>query len=254
MRIASWNVNSLKVRLPQVEQWLQTAQPDILGLQELKLSDEMYPDQALQALGYHSAWSGQKTYNGVALISRQLPSEVVKDIPGFDDPQRRVVAATYGDLRVINLYVVNGQSVGSDKYAYKLAWLAALRDWLSEEIRRYPKLVVIGDFNVAPADLDVHDPKAWANDVLCSPAERAALQALLALGLHDSFRHQRPDLQSFSWWDYRLQGFRRNRGLRIDLVLISDALLPRLSDTGIDREPRGWERPSDHTPVWAELA
>lgn len=254
MRIASWNVNSLKVRLPQVEQWLQTAQPDILGLQELKLSDEMYPDEALQALGYHSAWSGQKTYNGVALISRQPPAEVVKDIPGFEDPQRRVVAATYGDLRVVNLYVVNGQSVGSDKYAYKLDWMAALRDWLSSEIERYPRLVVIGDFNVAPADLDVHDPKAWDNDVLCSEPERDALKALLALGLHDSYRQLNPDVQSFSWWDYRLNGFRRNRGLRIDLVLVSDALLPTLADTGIDREPRGWERPSDHTPVWAELA
>lgn len=254
MRIATWNVNSLKVRLPQVEQWLQSAQPDIVGLQEIKLEDDKYPAEAIEALGYRSVWSGQKTYNGVALIARQEATEVVKDIPSLEDPQRRVIAASYGDLRVVNLYVVNGQSVGSEKYSYKLDWLNALHDWLGEEIRRHPKLVVIGDFNIAPADLDVHDPAAWDGEVLCSAPERDALARILELGLTDSFRHQRPDEQCFSWWDYRMGGFRRNRGLRIDLVLVAQALLPDLRDSGIDREPRAWERPSDHAPAWVELA
>ncbi len=253
MRLASWNVNSLKVRLPHVEQWLQTAQPDILGLQELKLDDASYPSEAIEALGYQSVWSGQKTYNGVALIAREPAREVVKDIPGLEDPQRRVIAATYGDLRVINLYVVNGQAVGSEKFDYKLHWLSMLRDWLQDELARHPKLVVMGDFNITPADIDVHDPQAWAGEILCSEPEREALQQICALGLTDSFRHHQPEQQSFSWWDYRMGGFRRNRGLRIDLILLSQALLGKVTESGIDREPRGWERPSDHAPAWVRL-
>ena len=253
MRIASWNVNSLKVRLPHVEQWLHSAQPDIVGLQELKLDDSSFPADAIEAMGYRSVWFGQKTYNGVALIAREEASDVIKGIPGLDDPQRRAIAATYGDLRVINLYVVNGQSVGSDKYVYKLEWLSALHDWLQEELNRYPKLVVMCDFNIAPADLDVHDPAAWADEVLCSRPEREALERILALGLIDSFRQHRPQEQCFSWWDYRMGGFRRNLGLRIDLILLADALASQLKDSGIDREPRRWERPSDHAPAWVEL-
>jgi exodeoxyribonuclease-3 len=253
MKIASWNVNSLKVRLPHLKDWLAQAQPDILALQELKLSDEDFPTAELAELGYRALVNGQKTYNGVALLSRSEGEAVEKDIPGFADPQRRVIAASYGDLRVIGLYVVNGQEVGSEKYAYKLSWMAALHAWLAQEIRAHPQLVVLGDFNVAPEDRDVHDPGAWHEQILCSTAERAALRALLDLGLHDSLRLQHADAGLYSWWDYRAAAFRRNLGLRIDLVLVSEALRPRLRAAGIDKAPRRLERPSDHAPVWIEL-
>jgi len=256
MRIATWNVNSLNVRLPHLERWLGEAPPDVLGLQETKLEDARFPDAALAALGYRSVFSGQKTYNGVAILAHgQALEEVQIGIPGFDDEQKRAIAATVNGVRIVNLYVVNGQDVGTDKYAYKLRWLDAAHDWLAEEIKRYPQLVVLGDFNIAPDARDVHDPQVWNDDhILTSTAERAALQRLLALGLHDAFRLHHEDAGQSSWWDYRQAGFRRNQGLRIDLTLVSDALAPCTTAAGIDREPRTWERPSDHTPVWVKVA
>jgi len=255
MKIASWNVNSLNVRMPHLQQWLREFRPDVVALQETKLEDARFPDTALAELGYRSLFCGQKTYNGVALLSR-LPfdPECVTAIPGFEDPQKRVLAATVGDVRIVDLYVVNGEKVGSEKYAYKLRWLEALRAWLQEEQRRFPNLVVLGDFNIAPDDRDVHDPKRWREKVLCSTPEREALQALLGLGLHDSFRLFNEEPGQHSWWDYRLAAFQRGWGLRIDLVLVSEALRGRCVAAGIDTVPRGWERPSDHTPVWVELA
>jgi exodeoxyribonuclease-3 len=254
MKIASWNVNSLKVRLPHLEQWLKDAAPDVLGLQELKLEDPAFPHDAIAAAGYPArAVSGQKTYNGVALLARQPIDDVTIGIPGFEDPQRRVIAGTVGGIRVVDLYVVNGEAVGSDKYAYKLRWLDALTGWLKTELQRHPRMVVLGDFNIAPDDRDVHDPAAWHEQVLCSTAERAALAGILGLGFTDSFRLHQADGGHYSWWDYRQAAFRRNLGLRIDLVLVSDALTPHVRAAGIDREPRRWERPSDHAPVWVEI-
>ena len=253
MKIASWNVNSLNVRLPHLLEWLKQQQPDIVGLQETKLDDPRFPDDALAAAGYRSVFTGQKTYNGVALVSKEAASDVVTAIPGFDDEQKRVIAASYGGQRVVNLYVVNGKAVGDEKYDYKLRWLEAVQAWIADELSRHPRLVVIGDFNIAPDDRDVHDPAAWAGEILCSEPERDALRSILDLGLHDSFRLHCAEGGHFSWWDYRAAGFRRNLGLRIDLVLVSDALRGACRAAGIDREPRTWERPSDHTPVWAEF-
>ena len=255
MKIASWNVNSLNVRLPHLQRWLDEAKPDVVALQETKQEDHKFPEDALLELGYRSVFCGQKTYNGVAIVSR-LPfaGECVSAIPGFEDPQKRVIAATVGDVRIVNLYVVNGEAVGSEKFAYKLRWLAAVREWLAAEIATHPNLVVLGDFNIAPDDRDVWDPKRWREKILCSTPEREALQALLEIGLHDSFRLFNDEAGHHSWWDYRLSGFERGWGLRIDLALVSDALKARCTGAGIDREPRGWERPSDHTPVYVELA
>ncbi|HET6631482.1 MAG TPA: exodeoxyribonuclease III [Rhodanobacteraceae bacterium] len=253
MKIASWNVNSLKVRLPHLQQWLAQAEPDIVALQETKVTDEAFPRDELAAAGYQAVYSGQKTYNGVAILSREEARDVVTDIAGLDDPQRRILAATVGDLRIVDLYVVNGKTVGHEKYEYKLRWLAAVRDFLEAELKRHPKLVVLGDFNIAPDDRDVHDPVAWHDRILCSPPERAALNAILDLGLTDSFRLFTADRGHFSWWDYRQGAFRRNLGLRIDLILISDALKSAAVGATIDAEPRDWERPSDHTPVLLEL-
>ena len=253
MKIASWNVNSLKVRLPHLEEWLKLAQPDVVGLQETKLEDKAFPVDAIAALGYRCLYSGQKTYNGVAVLARQAPVDPVVAIPGFADEQRRVLAVTVGEVRVVNLYVVNGQAVGSDKYAYKLEWMRAVAQWLRAEQSRHPALVVLGDFNVAPEDRDVHDPEAWRDQVLCSAPERAALRAITDLGLADTFRLFEPGAGHYSWWDYRQAAFRRNLGLRIDLVLASAALRARCRGAGIDRAPRTWDRPSDHAPVWAEF-
>lgn len=255
MKIASWNVNSLPVRMPHLERWLRSAAPDVVGLQETKVDDERFPDTELAHLGYRSVFAGQKTYNGVALLSRVPAVDVQIGMPGFDDAQQRVIAATFGDVRVVNLYVVNGQAVGTDKYVYKLRWLEALHAWLRDELARHPKLVVLGDFNIAPDDRDVYDPAVWTDaHILTSRAERDALQRLLALGLHDAFRLHHVDAGCFSWWDYRQVAFARNLGLRIDLTLVSDALRPACAGAGIDREPRTWDRPSDHTPAWVELA
>ena len=253
MKIATWNVNSLKVRLPHLLEWAGQAEPDLLALQEIKQENAAFPHAELAALGYHAVVSGQKTYNGVALLARAAQSAIVTEIPGYADLQRRVLAATVNDLRVINLYVVNGQDPQSDKFRYKLEWLQAVTAWIAEELRSHPRLVVLGDFNIAPEDRDVYDPESWYEQVLCSSAERAALQRLLALGLHDSFRLCHDDGGHYSWWDYRAAAFRRNQGLRIDLLLVSDALRQRVVAAGIDTAPRSWERPSDHAPAWVTL-
>ena len=253
MKIASWNVNSIRVRLDQVLDWLAAEQPDILGLQELKMPTEDFPVDAFTELGYECLVNGQKTYNGVALLSKATGVSPQIDIPGFADTQKRAIAATYDDCRVVNLYVPNGQSVGSDKYEYKLNWLTALEHWLSNELAMHDKLVVMGDFNIAPEDRDVHDPEEWRGKILCSDAERAALNRLLELGMVDSFRLFDQDEGAFSWWDYRAAGFRRNRGLRIDLLLVSPAVADSCKQSRIDKEPRKLERPSDHAPVWIEI-
>jgi exodeoxyribonuclease-3 len=254
MKIATWNVNSLKVRLPHLREWLATAAPDVVALQETKTEDANFPAGEIAALGYRCVFSGQKTYNGVALLARSEPRDVVTDVPGLDDPQRRILIASVGDVRIANLYVVNGQQVGSEKFAYKLDWLAKVRAHLAQEIRRHPDLVVLGDFNIAPDDRDVHDPDAWREQILCSTPEREALRAMCELGLHDSFRLFEDGGGHFSWWDYRQAAFRRNLGLRIDLILASDALRGRCRGSIIDRTPRTWERPSDHAPAVLELS
>ena len=254
MKLASWNVNSLKVRLPQLVTWLALRQPDVVCLQETKLEDHNFPRSEIETAGYEIAFSGQKTYNGVALLSRHGISDVVCGNPHFPDEQKRLIAATTGETRVICAYMPNGQAVGSDKYDYKLAWLQALAEWLGEEMAVHPDLALAGDFNIAPDDRDVHDPAAWADQILCSKAERAAFQHLLALGLQDSFRLFNQPEKSFSWWDYRMLGFQKNHGLRIDHILLSAPLAGRCIAAGIDREMRKHERPSDHAPVLAELA
>jgi exodeoxyribonuclease-3 len=253
MRIATWNVNSLRVRLPQLLNWLETNPVDFIALQELKLTTEEFPLAELEARGWQSLANGQKTYNGVALLARSQGADLMRDMPGMEDPQRRVLAACYGALRVIGVYVPNGQTVGSEKYAYKLRWLENLRAWLEREIAQYPNIVVLGDFNIAPEDRDVHDPAAWAGSVHVSEPERAALRSILEVGFKDVFRSfdQPPGL--FSWWDYRMNSFRRNHGLRIDLMLASKPLAERVTACRIDREPRAWERPSDHAPVIADF-
>ena len=254
MKLATWNVNSLKVRLPHLTDWLQSATPDVVCLQELKLEDAKFPRDEIAAAGYASVSSGQKTYNGVAILSRRPAKDVQTGIPGFDDEQRRVIAATIGDARIVCLYAPNGQAVGSDKYEYKLRWYSALREWLASELTRHPNLAVLGDLNIAPEDRDVHDPKAWEGQVHVSEPERAAFRALIDLGLKDSFRLFEQPEKSYSWWDYRMMGFRRNAGLRIDFVLLSAALAARCTGCTVDKAPRKLERPSDHTPVIAELA
>jgi exodeoxyribonuclease-3 len=249
VRIATWNVNSLRVRLPQLLEWLQANSPEVVALQETKLLDEAFPVAELAAAGYRSVWSGQRSYNGVALLARDEPADVLRDMPGYDDPQRRVLAANIAGVRVINVYVPNGQSVGSDKYLYKLGWFRALCRWLRQELTAHPHLVVLGDFNVAPEDRDVHDPAAWVGSVLVSPDERAALQAALDLGLIDVFRRFEQPPRSYSWWDYRAGAFQRNNGLRIDLLLATPALAERCTACTIDREPRRVAQASDHAPV-----
>ena len=256
--IATWNVNSLRVRGEQLLEWLRAHSPDVVALQETKMQDPDFPHPEFTAAGYHSVFSGQKTYNGVALLSRHPMTDFVRDIPDFDDPPRRVLAATiatpWGDFRVINLYVPNGQAPGSEKFAYKLKWLEALARWLKLEAEKHPSLVVLGDFNVAPENRDVHDPAAWVGSVHVSPEERAALARITDLGLVDAFRHFEQPEKSFSWWDYRQGAFRRNNGLRIDLILVHQMLLRRLAGCSIDVEPRRVERASDHTPVIARFA
>jgi len=253
MKIATWNVNSMKVRLPHVVEWLQANDPDVLVLQEIKQLTENFPADELQAIGYQSFASGQKTYNGVAFIGKTPCTDTVTDFPDFEDPQRRVLACTVGDVRVIDLYVPNGSEVGSEKYAYKLEWLASLQRFLAAELKQHENVVVLGDFNIAPADADVHDPEKWGDAILCSPLERAALTSLLDLGLTDVFRKFEQPEKTFSWWDYRAAGFRRNAGLRIDLILTSAPMTTRCTASYVDKEPRAWERPSDHAPVVAEF-
>lgn len=254
MKLATWNVNSLKVRLPQVIEWLQTHQPDVLCLQETKLSDENFPQDEITDAGYQSIYTGQKTYNGVAILSRSQGREAVTAIPDFEDEQKRVIAATYGNLRVVSVYVPNGEAVDSEKYAYKMRWLPALTAWLREELKKYPRLAVMGDYNIAPDDRDVYDPELWNGKVLCSQPERSAFNELLNIGFADSFRLFEQPKKSYSWWDYRMLAFRRNRGLRIDHILLSEALAKDCIACQIDKVTRKQERPSDHAPVIALLS
>jgi exodeoxyribonuclease III len=251
VRIASWNVNSVRQRLSHVKDWLVSAQPDVLALQEIKVVTEQFPAAEFEALGYRCLVDGQKAYNGVALLSRAEPLDIARGIDGFDDEQKRVLSASFDDIRVVNVYVPNGQSVGSDKYVYKLRWLRALHDDLKQALTRHERIVVVGDFNIAPDDRDVHDPQAWEGQVLCSEPERERLAALLQLGFVDLFRRFDQPEKAFSWWDYRAAAFRRNLGLRIDLMLASPALTLACTASGIDTEPRRREQPSDHAPVWS---
>lgn len=249
--LTSWNVNSLNVREAQLLEYIAQYPFDLIGLQELKQEDSAIRTAPYQELGLHMASHGQKTYNGVALLSRSPLHDIQRGIPGWDDPQARAIAATIDGIRVINLYVPNGKAVGDAKYAYKLDWLAHVARWIGDEIARHEALIVMGDFNIAPADIDVHDPAAWQEKILCSTPERSALRTLLDLGLRDAYRHAHPDSRQFSWWDYRLNGYRRNLGLRIDLTLVSAAL--DIVDAGIHQLVRGWERPSDHAPAWVRI-
>lgn len=255
MKIVTWNVNSLKVRLPQVLEWL-AAHPDVtaLCLQETKMDDPVFPRADIEEAGFHVVFAGQRTYNGVAIIAREPLSDVVVNIPGFEDAQVRLIAATMQGVRLVCAYIPNGQSLESDKYQYKLSWLTALTAWLKAEMARYSKLALLGDYNIAPQDADVHDPKKWEGQVLVSAPERDAFQALLDLGLTDSFRLFDQPEKSFSWWDYRGFGFRKNAGMRIDHILLSAELVPLCSECVIDIEPRKNERPSDHTPVIANIS
>lgn len=254
MKIASWNVNSLRVRLQQVLEWLSANPVDVLAMQETKTQDDAFPLEAIEGAGYQAVFSGQKTYNGVAILSRKTATDIDTDIPQLEDPQRRILAATIGGYRILNLYVVNGSEVGSDKFDYKLNWLQKITDYVCDQVAIYKDFIILGDFNIAPMDADVHDPELWRERILCSTSEREALQRLMDCGFVDTFRlfDQPPKL--FSWWDYRGGGFRRNHGLRIDLILASHKLAGQCTQSVIDIEPRTWERPSDHAPVVAEFS
>ncbi|MDF2867377.1 MAG: Exodeoxyribonuclease [Gammaproteobacteria bacterium] len=252
-KVASWNVNSLKIRLSHVLQWLTEHEPSVLALQEIKLIDANFPVEPFEQLGYHAIFSGQKTYNGVAILAKQPLADIDAELPGWVDPQRRVLAATCGGIRIINLYIPNGESLTSEKYQYKLLWLKALQNYLQQQLQRYSRIIILGDFNIAPAEQDVHDPMAWQNRVLFSQPEREVFQQLLNLGFKDTFRLFEQPEESFSWWDYRAAAFRRNLGLRIDHILASGELAKYCQAAGIDKQPRKWERPSDHTPVWTDF-
>jgi exodeoxyribonuclease-3 len=254
LKLATWNVNSLSVRLPQLLEWLAAHPVDAIVLQETKLTDDKFPHAELAAAGYAAQWHGQKTYNGVALLSRHAATEVVKNMPGFDDEQARVIAGTVAGVRVIGAYFPNGQAPDSDKFQYKMRWLLALRALVAAELAQHRQLVLMGDYNIAPEDRDVYDPVAWFGQIHCTPQERAHFAALIALGLHDAFRLFEQPPKSWSWWDYRNLAFRRNQGLRIDHILVSDALKPRVQACTIDKAPRKNERPSDHAPVLVELS
>jgi len=253
MRLATWNVNSLAVRLPQVLAWLAANPVDVLVLQETKLSDDKFPLAEIEAAGYRAQWHGQKTYNGVALLSRDEAGGVVKNIPGLDDAQARVIAGTVSGVRAIGAYFPNGQEPGSDKFRYKMQWLTALRGWIAQELAAHPRLVLMGDFNIAPEDRDVFDPELLRGTIHCTDEERAHFRALIALGLADAFRLFEQPPKSWSWWDYRNLAFRRNQGLRIDHILLSEALRPQVGACTIDKLPRRNERPSDHAPVLVTL-
>ena len=253
MKLATWNINSLAVRLPQLLAWLAANPVDAIVLQETKLTDDKFPLAEIEAAGWHVQRFGQKTYNGVALLSRHEAHDVVRNIPGFDDPQARVIAATVDGIRIVGAYFPNGQAPGSEKFVYKMRWLDALRAWLQAELAVHPALVLLGDFNIAPEDRDVHDPIAWAGQIHCTPEERAQFAALVELGLVDAFRLFEQPPKAWSWWDYRNLAFRRNQGLRIDIILVSPALQARTTACVIDKLPRKNERPSDHAPVIVTL-
>jgi len=253
VKIATWNVNSLRVRLPHVLDWLKAEQPDVLALQETKLTDDAFPREAFEELGYQARFSGQKTYNGVAVIARAPMQDIVTDIPDLDDPQRRILGVTVNGIRVLNLYVVNGSEVGSEKFAYKLDWLDKVTRYIEQDMKAHPDYVVLGDFNIAPEDRDCYDPEGWRERILCSTPERQALARIFDLGLVDCFRLFEQEGGHYSWWDYRAAAFRRNMGLRIDLILASRPLAERCTACWIDKAPRRLERPSDHAPVVAEF-
>ena len=253
MKIATWNVNSLKVRLPHLLQWLEANPVDVLCLQETKLTDDKFPLTEINSAGYQVAYTGQKTYNGVAILSKYPILDVVKNNPRFEDEQQRIISATIEGVRFVCAYIPNGQAVDSDKYVYKLAWLKALHEWLAAEMRQYPQLALLGDYNIAPEDRDVHDPAEWEGKIHFSEKEKAAMAGLIDLGMVDAFRMFEQPEKQYSWWDYRMMAFRRNRGLRIDHILLSTELAKRCTACIIDREPRKWEQPSDHTPVVATL-
>ena len=253
MKIATWNVNSLKVRLPHVLEWLKENPVDILCLQETKLTDDKFPVMEIEAAGYQTVFTGQKTYNGVAIVSRDTAKDVIKNNPLFPDEQRRLISATFGPLRIVCAYVPNGQSIESDKYRYKIEWLRSLKNWLEKEKETHPFIALLGDYNIAPEDRDVHDPVAWQGSVLVSELERTAFRALLEIDFVDAFRLFDQPEKSYSWWDYRQLAFQRNRGLRLDHILLSKALAPHCTNCTIDKLPRKWKQPSDHTPVIAEL-
>lgn len=247
----------MRVRMEQVCDWLDTNKPELLCLQELKLSDEEFPADAFEELGYHSTFTGQKSYNGVAILSDKPLSNVVKDLPDLDDPMRRYIAGDYeldsGDtLRIVNVYVPNGQALDSEKFIYKRSWFAKLQNAMRDTLKEHANTVLVGDFNITPGDLDVHDPKRWAGKIHCSDIERLMLQKLMSEGLYDTYRHFNSEGDHFSWWDYRGAGYRANEGLRIDLILSSSAMLDVAIASSIDEAPRKLERPSDHTPVLAE--
>jgi exodeoxyribonuclease-3 len=252
-KIATWNVNSLRVRLPYVQAWLAEVQPDVLVLQETKLLDEHFPFAALEERGYVAIASGQKTYNGVAILSRKKIMNVIMGFPAFEDAQRRVLCATVENICIVNLYIPNGQSIDSDKYQYKLEWLNQLNLFLQEELKKNPRIIVLGDFNIAPEEIDVHDPALWEGQVLFSQPERQAFRDLLSLGFSDCFRQHTPSEKSYSWWDYRMNAFKRNMGMRIDHILASKELINSCTRCYIDKSPRAGERPSDHVPVVLEL-
>jgi exodeoxyribonuclease III len=254
MKLATWNVNSLKVRLPHVLQWLETNPVDVLCIQETKLTDDKFPQSEIEAAGYHVVFTGQKTYNGVAILSKHKIEDVQKNNPLFEDEQQRIIAATIDGVRVVCAYVPNGQAPGTDKFEYKLRWLTALQTWVKTQMAEHKQFALLGDYNIAPDDGDVHDPAAWVGMNLVSPEERSALQGLLDLGLTDSFRLFEQADKSFSWWDYRQLGFRLNKGVRIDHILLSSALAERCTECVIDRVPRKWEQPSDHAPVIATIS
>lgn len=254
MKIATWNVNSLNVRLPHTLRWLEENQPDILALQELKLEQDKFPEAEFTRIGYHAAWNGQKTYNGVAILSRQPFQEVSIDIPELNEPQKRIIAATIDDIRIVCAYCVNGDAIGSEKFAYKERWFAALQAYMRTQLEKYPQTILLGDFNIAPHNIDVYDPEKWQDKVLCSPQERSWFRQLLQLGFTDSLHQLYPDSAHYTWWDYRMNMFKRKLGLRIDHILLSEKLVPLLRDVQVDSSARGWERPSDHAPVIATLA
>jgi len=254
LKLVTWNVNSLAVRLPQVLDWLAANPVEALVLQETKLTDDKFPFAEIEAAGYQVQWFGQKTYNGVALISRSPALDVVKNLPGFEDPQARVITGTVDGVRCIGAYFPNGQAPDSEKFVYKMAWLEALRRFVADELQRHPKLVLMGDYNIAPEDRDVYDPVAWAGQIHCTPEERGHFQGLLDLQMVDAFRLFEQAPKSWSWWDYRNLAFRKNQGLRIDHILVSAALRSQVTACSIDRAPRKNERPSDHAPVWVELS
>jgi len=254
MKIVSWNVNGIRARIDHIVAWIEENQPDVLALQETKVVDELFPREPFEAMSYMVETFGQKSYNGVANITKKPSEQTNKGITGFDDPQTRVISTTHDGIRVVNVYVPNGQAVGTEKFLYKLEWLSHLKIMLDNDLKEYPKMVVLGDFNIAPSDEDIHDPDEWKDKILCSDEERSALEEILSLGFHDSFRLFEKGPGFHSWWDYRAAAYRRGLGLRIDLLLASEELKSACKKGYIDEKPRALEKPSDHTPVVIEIS